>query len=427
MSGRSSCSALLAAICLFAAGNSFAHNDGNVEADRHRYYIGIVAGEHRTSQEAADAYIAYQGQTACGPVQFTGEKRWTVPYRATQAQCDGGVFVYYLMEERHCPHGQDMYEGLCTTSGHQCVALQNSLHSWTTQNDPPPGFNVPDSLEAESPYFSRQGCSFYLQSSSADGAGTAVTYVQTGSLSIDEDGLPLASHDGVGYDDCIPAAIDSVTGAVSTDWGQTDDCNQDAEDPDPDPDPEQPDPGPDADGPDNDGSDDNETPDPLDEEQLAELKKINSELDEIDSNTERAAYAGERAVAELDEIEDDLDDIKGELEELNECDVADGDLCGDGSGHEMTDSGEGPGFGASNSAFWTAIEAGPWGQALSAQSFSTAGGTCPTAEFSIDFGSGLENFVLDWHCGPIEDFRGVFEILFMLGWIGSAIRVLFSA
>lgn len=74
-------------------------------------------------------------------------------------------------------------------------------------------------------------------------------------------------------------------------------------------------------------------------------------------------------------------------------------------------------------AFMASISAGPLGQALTGQSFSTGAAACPAPTIT-GFG---ESWDLDFHCWLFEEYRALFEALFLFGWMITAARVFLSA
>lgn len=73
--------------------------------------------------------------------------------------------------------------------------------------------------------------------------------------------------------------------------------------------------------------------------------------------------------------------------------------------------------------FFQAISEGPLGQALTGQSFSTGGASCPAPTIT-GFGS---TWTLDFHCAIFEDYRALFSALFLFGWTILAARIFLSA
>ena len=100
----------------------------------------------------------------------------------------------------------------CIAATHHCAAQKNQLHSWTAGNVPH-GFNVADIEGLPEPWSELRGCSLKRFSSSTNQQCFNVTYIVTGGLAIDEDGVPSAQNTGDYYASGIPPGCNPSTGS----------------------------------------------------------------------------------------------------------------------------------------------------------------------------------------------------------------------
>jgi archaellum component FlaC len=336
---------VLVTLTLFTwASLTYAHQDGDYQADRHYYEYYYSGDYHRTHSpyDTADEFLATRSQFYPNMVigtqpYFDSDEKWKFKY-GNDSNSPNQVTV--TLQEYHCAPGQDMgNEGSCSAAFHNCVAAQGITVQWDTDQDYSAnytGLNVPEQDEQLDITFdaninSFKGCALTIGNVTDNTTYFTITASFTGGQTVDEDGLPWAHIDGDPYYECLPPLVDSGTGEILHDWGQTGSCDQDNGD---NPEPEEP---PHSGGADNEGVDDtnpDENPnedstetntgnegieDRLDiltdeiEEQGNTLNRIDSELDELDSNTERSANAAE-AIAEqfepgnADSVSDDMFD-----------------------------------------------------------------------------------------------------------------------
>lgn len=80
-------------------------------------------------------------------------------------------------------------------------------------------------------------------------------------------------------------------------------------------------------------------------------------------------------------------------------------------------------FGCIMGAFWTDINAGPWGQSLNSVALTSGAAACPAPSFAI-FDT---TFTMDFHCSLGETVRTMLSIVFLGIWGLAATRVVLSA
>jgi archaellum component FlaC len=397
-------------LLLLLVTESKAHYDHDESRERH-YYAKLNQsqfGTHNTPMEFAQAHADYNNTFVCDPPTVREDGNWQYGYYFNSG-CASSYTVVFT--EHHCAHGQKhVLDGGCQPADNVCSTNMGSTIQFISYQDPGFGFNVPDCQDGDceemNPIWEQYiGCSFEVSSKTPLAVGYNTVATVTGSLEIDEDGLPYAQDNGNEYDDCIPWQYNTETQVID-DWGQEDGCEDNSTPPKPDK--------PTEDSPDNEGSDDtNPDNNPnedatntntgnegieerLDiltdeiEEQGDTLNRIDSELDELDSNTEWIEYNTDRtadAAESMDEKTDNtesVDDIAVDEydEETSALDQVHSDVGSDGSELENN----------------TYFDTNP---------FSGMGGVC--TPITISFWGHVLTFPNASQCADLQDAKDILE------------------
>jgi len=207
-------------VTLLVSAQAVAHSDGNIERLRHHYKVssGQAYFSKTPEQACQDQCPNYSSRLYHAHWYDGATSVWKCQCKAVDGTSPGTIISFHSTQgnEVHCDYGFRFNGGTggsCGLGGPaNCFARAGENQSFISVSQPN-GFNIPDDGSADGTLWEGlEQCSVKRISSTVNNGCFNVTYQITGSYSVDEDGLPVASSVGSTWPTGILSQCDPATG-----------------------------------------------------------------------------------------------------------------------------------------------------------------------------------------------------------------------